>query len=161
MKSRPPRHAAGFSYIGTHRYSLTFCTYGHARVFTRADAVNLVLAQIQRAAAQQGFAVIAYCFMPDHVHLLVSGQLETSNCRTFIARAKQYSGFYYARAFNEKLWQRYGWERTLRDNELTRNIVTYIARNPVRGRLVRHAADYPFIGSSVYSRPQLLAMCGD
>ena len=74
---------------------------------------------------------------------------------------QSYEGRVAAQMFNEKLWQRYGWERTLRDNELTRNLVTYIVRNPVRAGLIRRSADYPFLGSFVYSRPELLAMCGE
>jgi REP element-mobilizing transposase RayT len=35
---------------------------------------------------------MAFCFMPDHVHLLVGGTCETSDGKRFIRRAKQYSG---------------------------------------------------------------------
>jgi REP element-mobilizing transposase RayT len=32
--------------------------------------VDEVLAHILRAADDESFAVVAYCFMPDHLHLL-------------------------------------------------------------------------------------------
>ena len=35
--------------------------------------------------------------MPDHLHLLVEGKSADSDAKQFIARAKQYSGFYYSR----------------------------------------------------------------
>jgi hypothetical protein len=35
--------------------------------------------------------------MPDHVHLLVEGQSESSDARALIARMKQNSGFYFKR----------------------------------------------------------------
>jgi REP element-mobilizing transposase RayT len=33
--------------------------------------------------------------MPDHLHLLVEGTHEDSDLKAFVARAKQYSGFYF------------------------------------------------------------------
>ena len=59
--------------------------------------------------------------MPDHVHLLIAAESEASDCLQFIARAKQYSGYYYARRYGGRLWQRYGFEHILRDTELTLN----------------------------------------
>ena len=130
-------------------------------MFTSADAVNLLRAPIARAANENAFSVIAYYVMPDHVHLLVIGDSEASDCRTFIARAKQYSGFHFAQVFEQKLWQRYGWERTLRDDEKTMDLIRYIVGNPVRAGLTKRAADYPFMGSLMYSLPDLLALVGE
>ncbi len=50
-----------------------------------------------RAASENEFDVIAYCFMPDHLHLLVEGKSDRSDGKPFIARAKQYSGYYMLR----------------------------------------------------------------
>ena len=36
--------------------------------------------------------------MPDHLHLVVEGESDESNRLTFIRKAKQYSGFYFAKA---------------------------------------------------------------
>src|SRR6185503_12001212 len=111
-----------------------------------SDAVDLVLSQIQRATSEERFALIAYCFMPDHVHLLVEGQVDDSDALRLIRAAKQYSGFYFKQRFGQQLWQRYGFERTLRDDEATLSVARYILENPVRARLVRNPEDYPFSG---------------
>jgi REP element-mobilizing transposase RayT len=66
-----PEHLKTFDYVGLHQYFLTFCTHERHRLFEKAGAVSLVRTQIERAATALQFAVIAYCFMPDHVHLLV------------------------------------------------------------------------------------------
>lgn len=126
---KPPR-LQSFDYLGLHRDSLTFCTDHRRHVFISQAAVTLVLSQISRAAAEQKFAVIAYCFMPDHLHLLVAGQSETSDCKHFIARAKQYSGYSYSKQFGSRLWQRYGFEHVLRDEELTPVVARYLLGNP-------------------------------
>jgi REP element-mobilizing transposase RayT len=58
-------------------------------LFISAAVVDLVIAQISRAARECAFAVPAYCFMPDHLDLLVEGKSDASDCRDFIKRAKQ------------------------------------------------------------------------
>ena len=126
MITNNPGHLEGFSYVGLHRYSLTFCTNGRRQVFTDAAVVELIVKQLSRAATEQKFSVIAYCFMPDHVHLLVEGLSDNSDGRRFIKAFKQYSGYYYSQKRRETLWQRYGFEHVLRDDEATVEVVRYI-----------------------------------
>ncbi len=98
--------------------------------------------------------------MPDHVHLLVEGQNTEADCRRFIARAKQFSGFYYAKTFGGRLWQRYGFERVLRHEEHTLVVAQYIFENPVRAGLVEQVEQYPFLGSAAYSVAAILQAVG-
>jgi len=74
----------------------------------------------------------------------------------FISRAKQYSGFYYQAAFGRRLWQRYGYERVLRNEESAISVARYILENPVRANMVERIADYRFCGSNVYTIEELL-----
>ena len=157
MDPQHPQHLKAFSYLGFHRYSLRFCTDDRRRVFTSQSAVDLLLSHILRVASEEQFAVITYCFMPDHLHLLVEGLAENSDCKRFIARFKQYSGFYYKRQFGTRLWQRYGFERVVRDSEHTFVVARYILENPIRAGLVAAIEEYPFVGSFVYTLPDLIA----
>ena len=156
MLTGNPGHLRTFDYIGMYRYFLTFCTDSRRHAFTKSEAVNLVLSQIERSAGQERFAIPAYCFMPDHLHLLVEAQAESSDCRRFIARAKQFSGFHYKRAFGHQLWQRYGYERALRNDESTLAVAKYILENPVRAGLVTRVEDYRFAGSRMFALPDIL-----
>jgi putative transposase len=115
------------------------------------------LSQILRARIETRFALIVYCFMPDHLHLLIEGETDASDCKRFITRAKQYSGFHYSWQFGGRLWQRYGFERVLRENEATEVVARYILENPIRARLARRVDEYPYVGSSVYDLPTLMA----
>jgi len=151
-----PGHVKSFDYLGLHRYSLTFCTNHRALFFTDKGRVDLVLEQILRSATENEFAIVAYCFMPDHLHLLVEGLSDRSNGLLFIDRAKQYSGYYFKKAFRTKLWQRYGFEHTLRNDEATLSVARYILENPLRAGLVERVQDYPFLGSLMYSLEQIL-----
>ncbi len=94
--------------------------------------------------------------MPDHLHLLVEGTSDGSDCRRLITEAKQYAGFYYAKAHGARLWQRYGYEHVLRDDEPMQVIARYILENPIRAGLVARVEDYPFLGSLVYSLADLM-----
>ena len=151
-----PRHLRNFDYVGFHRYSLTFCTFERREHFRSSSNVDIAKAQILRAAGQYAFDLVAYCFMPDHLHLLAAGARGDSDLKAFVACAKQYSGYYFKRATSNCLWQRYGYEHTLRDEESTVVVMLYIVANPVRAGLVSHPAEYPFWGSTVYSREQIL-----
>ena len=156
MQTGTPGHLKAFTYLGFYRYSVTLCTDHRRHVFTSNETVNLILEQISRAAGENQFAVIAYCFMPDHLHLLIEGQSESSDCRRFVARAKQYSGFYYSKAFDRRLWQRYGYEHVLRDDEETGAVARYILNNPIRAGLTEKVEDYPYVGSLVYELRDLM-----
>jgi putative transposase len=161
MLTGNPGHVKGFDYTGLHRHFLTFCTDRRQRLFVNQAVVDLVLLQILRAADDEQFAVVAYCFMPDHLHLLIEARSDSSNCLRFIKRAKQFSGFYYSRAHGNRLWQRYGFEHTLRDDNDTLRAARYILENPVRSRLVVNPQDYEFSGSRTHSVAEILEAVGE
>ena len=152
MRTNYPRHLPAFSYVGPHRYFLTFCCDRRRAAFTDAAVVNLVTAQFLRAAEEENIAIIASCFMPDHVHLVVEGLRDDSDLKRFVSSAKQLSGYHYTREYRKVLWQRYGHERVLREEQSTRRVVAYVLENPVRAGLVQTVRDYPHIRSSVYER---------
>ncbi len=154
-----PRHTEplrNFSYIGFHRYFLTFCTINRAPIFVSDATVDLVRAQIVRAAQECAFAVPAYCFMPDHLHLLIEGQSPSSDGRNFIKRSRQYSGFYFSKTYGMPLWQRYGYDHVVRDDEKTIVVARYILHNPLRAGLVKSIEEYRFSGSLEWPLPALL-----
>jgi putative transposase len=155
-----PRYHKGFDYVGFHRYSLTFRTFGDSDHFLEQSHVDLVLPQILRSADENQCAIPTYCFMPDHHHLLVEGTREDADLCRFVTRAKQFSGFHFSRQTGMRLWQRYGFERILRDYEDPRNAVRYIINNPVRKGLVASPEEYPYWGSSTRSRDELLDTYG-
>lgn len=160
MRTGRPGHLKQFDYRGFHRYFLTFCTYDRKRQFVEPGTVEIVLAQVLRAAEQERFAILAYCFMPDHVHLLVEGESENAECLRFIARAKQFSGFHFLKHAGTRLWQRYGFERALRSEEDTLAVARYIFENPVRAGLVSAPEEYAHSGSARYSIAAILGACG-
>ena len=102
------------------------------------------------------FAILAYCFMPDHVHLLVEGLSETSDLKRFAKMAKQRSGASHALSVGGPLWQEGYWETMLREADDSRTIARYIMENPVRAGLVASPLQYPFLGSDMWPVMQIL-----
>ena len=151
-----PRRLAAFSYIGLARYFLTFCTRNRRRVFFDEVIVGMTMLEFRQAADREEFAILAYCVMPDHSHLLVEGATHRSDFRRFVKRAKQQSGAAYALRHGAPLWQEGYYERVLRRDEDVGDIARYILWNPVRAGLVRTPAEYPYIGSDVWSIEELI-----
>ena len=96
--------------------------------------------------------------MPDHVHLVVDGLRDDADANVFIRAFKQYSGYYFKQTRRATLWQRYGFERALRDDTERMFAILYVIANPVTAGLVTHPADYPFVGSDMYSWDELRQM---
>ena len=151
MHLRRLRRRQDFTYQGKHRYSLVFTVYQRRAVFTESEPVALCLSHILRAAADRAFAVLAYCCMPDHVHLVVQGTSEEANLPRFVQRAKQLSGYHFRH--RRKLWQDGYYEYVIRPHEEIDRVVTYVLQNPVAAGIVRNAQDYPF--SADLRRPDL------
>ena len=147
--SRPVR-IRGFDYLGPYRYFLTFCTYARRDTFRDADIAPGVATQLRLTARELGFAILAYCLMPDHVHLLVEGTTDDADLRRFVKRLKQRTGQAYARRTASPLWQEGYFDRVLRAEEDSLAIARYIVENPVRAGLVQVASDYPYLGSDVW-----------
>jgi putative transposase len=151
-----PGHLRDFDYLGLLRYFLTFVTHLRRPLFADEHAVTVVWLQFLRAARQEGFEILAVCFMPDHVHLVAVGTFDASDFLAFIRRAKQLSGYYYSRHFKQRLWQPDSYEHVLRDNEATEAVIRYVIENPLKAGLVERIDDYPHFGSSVYPREALI-----
>ena len=153
--SRPQR-LSEFSYTGVYQYLLTFCTRQRERSFASPEAAATALAQFRQAASEELFALLAYCLMPDHVHLLVEGLADTSDLRRFAKLAKQRSGARYAIAVGKPLWQEGFYDHVLRGDEDVRTVARYIIENPVRAGLVSTPFDYPYLGSDVWTLNELM-----
>jgi len=135
------------NYAGKRAYFVTVCCKNRRPVFRNAGAVSLALHILRELSIRHEFAVHAYCFMPDHAHLLVEGLSPTSNLLEFVARFKQQSAFAYRREFGGVLWQPKAYDHVLRRADAMEDVAWYIWLNPVRKGLSREAWDYRFSGS--------------
>lgn len=152
--SRPPR-LSSITYREPAAYFLTTCVHERRPEFTSADVVGMTLGFFEREAASNGVAIDAYCFMPDHVHLLVECS-EAGDLRAFMTRAKQFSGYYFSQAHGRRLWQKGYFDRALRKEADRLVIIAYMVANPIRAGLCASSDAYPFWGAATHSREDIL-----
>lgn len=97
---------------------------------------------LSKYGAEYQLALIAYCLMPNHVHLIVIPGKEDSFAKTFNVCHMLYSQY-----FNKKnnttghLWQGRFYSCLLGENHLLAAI-RYVENNPLRAKLVKNAEDW-------------------
>jgi putative transposase len=145
---RRPRRFPGCSYRGRYRYLLTFCTANRAPLFARTELVQTAHARIQQTAVEEEFAVLAYRFMPDHLHLIVEGLNADADLRRFAKIAKQ--RVVYSLRDNHgvrDVWQEGFHDWILRPEQSLDEAIRYVLENPVRAGLVNQASDFRHSGA--------------
>ena len=121
------------------------CTFARRECFNDEALVNAVWSQFARTAEATDFDVPAYCFMPDHFHLLAEGVTSNADLRVFVAEAKRLAA-HAARPFiRGRLWQPGFYDRILRDRDDAYEIIRYIVENPARANLPEAQRTYPFV----------------
>jgi putative transposase len=148
LTSRP--RLKEFSYCGQFAYFVTLATTNREPLFEDSITVNLVRKVLVSLQIEGDFLILAYCFMPDHLHLLLQGISDGSNLIKFIKFFKQRSGFGYKNMMGKPLWQPSYYDHVLRKEEDLLEIARYIWNNPVRAGLVSSPHDYPYSGSFTY-----------
>jgi len=110
------------------------------RVETRARLLIEVLLEYRQ---QRKYLLHEFVVMPDHIHLLLTPAPEVS-----LERAVQFikGGYSHRRRKVEKIqvWQESFTNHRIQDAEDYEKHCEYLRMNPVRARLVRDAAAYPF-----------------
>ena len=116
MSNRPQR-LSGFSYVGAYQYFLTICTNGRRKWFEDEPAATWMTGQITQFFETRHFAVIAFCVMPDHVHLLLEGTTEDADLRAAMHVWKLTTGFAWTQQTRERLWQEGYYEHVVREED--------------------------------------------
>jgi putative transposase len=145
-------------------YSVTATTHRRIPWFRDAAVVEHCLGALKEAADQEHFGVYAYCFMPDHLHLLVGADSD-ADLVSFVKRFKQTTGWWFRNRYETgslkasptSLWHKSYHDHSVRSEEDLAQIATYIVGNPVRVGLVESAEEYPFSGSFGWDRDTLLS----
>lgn len=150
------RRLPGFEYAGFFHYSLTMCTFRRRPHFTRVEAVDCARGTFCEEAVAHGLVIPAYCFMPDHVHLVISGRSENADLVRFGKRSRQRIAFQLRQEAGVLFWQDGYYDHILRDHERLGRTIRYVVDNPVRAGLAVRWDLYPFTGSQLGSLRHVL-----
>ena len=113
------------------------------------------LTQFRESARVFAFEITAYCFMPDHAHILCVASSDASDLVSFVADAKQQSAYRFSKTVGGRLWQKGFYDHVLRDDQQMLAVVRYIVANPVRDGLTNATGEYPFCGSDAYTMQEI------
>ncbi len=144
-KRKPTPRLRSFDYLGQFVYSITVCAYSKTPIFTNERIVSNVLDVLDSVCQKEQFSILAYCFMPDHLHILLAGG-ERSVFIRMMKSFKQISSYRFRKSWGKPLWQRGYYDHVLRKDEEIEVVARYIWGNPVRNGLVSSIEDYPFSG---------------
>jgi putative transposase len=118
-------------YRGAVNVAFTLCVAGKVGLFTDDKIVSAFVALLAASAKRHDCVVSIYCFMPDHVHVLLSGQGESSDTWAAVVGFKQQTGFWLAKHHQEVRWQKDFFDHIVRRDEDLGAQMRYIAGNPV------------------------------
>jgi putative transposase len=135
------------SYIGRQWYFLTTCTLDRLPRFQDGTLVSEALDFLVQESRLEGIDIQAYCFMPDHLHLLANGTHPAADCLAFVKGFKQRAGFSFKQQKQESLWQDRPYDHILRQDERWEPVAYYIWMNPVRKGLCERPEEWPYSGS--------------
>jgi len=153
MRKNRPR-LKNFDYKGYHRYFVTICTHNKAPLFEDDALVRELVKTLRDKSDAFGFTVMVFCFMPNHIHLLLQGNSPDCDLKRFISAYKQSTGYQYKKQERSKLWQPSYYDHVLRKDEDMFSIARYILGNPVRKNLATHFLEYKYVGSFAFDISQ-------
>ena len=176
--SRPPtphRKRVRHYHNPGHCHELTFSCYHRLPLLTNHIWRGLLSEAIERAIARHTYHLVAFVFMPEHVHLLVYPGGNASTIDALLRAIKRPFSFRIKELLNEKnshlldqltleqrpgvrafrFWQEGpGYDRNLDRPDTVLAAIDYIHRNPERRGLVARAADWQWSSARWYESLQ-------
>lgn len=138
-------------YIGERPVTFTICIKDKREFFTSTDRFRVFEQILTNELNNFNCSACVYLFMPDHVHLTMTGNDSSSDIKKCIDMFKQKTGFWLAQNHSEVKWQKDYYDHILRSKENLEIHIKYILNNPVRAGLVDHWKEYKFKGSTIYN----------
>jgi len=128
-----PNYIRNYVYGGT--FFFTLVTKNGEKIFIDQTNVVVLMNAINTVKARKPFALIAYCIIPDHVHLLLTLPEDQNSFSQRIRDIKRVTTLALRKVKNNPklmLWQKRFWEHTIRDQRDMQNCFNYIHYNPVK-----------------------------
>ena len=138
-----------FDYTGNRAYHVTLVTRGREPILRGALATTVVSA-LSNATNALDATLLAYCIMPDHLHLLVHMDESRSSLVRLVQRFKHRTSYDYIQQAGERLWQPSFHDHVLRNHEELTDVARYIFGNPVKGGLATHAGEWAHSGGTLF-----------
>jgi putative transposase len=137
-------------------YFLTLVTYKRQNIFSISKTVALLHESIEHVICLHPFKIVAFVFLPDHLHFIWRLPEGDANYSTRISQIKRRFSKQYIAIFGAQLkksasqdkrreltiWQRRFWEHWICDEEDLNQHIDYIHYNPVKHGLVDRVCEW-------------------
>ncbi|MFO0952150.1 MAG: transposase [Isosphaeraceae bacterium] len=153
-----------------HAHELTFTCYQCHKFLVAERACRWLSESITAARRKLDFALWAYVFMPEHVHLIVCPRKPEYSMSALLMAIKEPVGrkamayleqhrpdwlprlARVRRGRRERLfWQSGGgFDRNITEPKTLQSMIDYIHQNPIRRRLVEHPSDWTWSSAGWY-----------
>jgi REP element-mobilizing transposase RayT len=137
------------AYAGNHAFHVTVVTRGREPLLTDALAASVIETMLE-VASRTDISLLAYCVMPDHVHILAEGESERADVLRFVQRFKQRTSYQHVGNTGQRLWQPSFHDHALRQSEGVNEVARYIFSNPREAGLGEEDAEWPYSGGTMF-----------
>jgi putative transposase len=131
------------AYSNADPFHVDLCTAHRRPVFHDSRLADMVVRRLNTQMRECGGPILAYCLMPDHLHVEI---VADPDLVLWVRLFKSATAAQAARlGLQGRLWQRGFHDRCLaRTDETLADVARYIVENPVRAGLVQRPEDWPY-----------------
>ena len=144
------------AYRGQKNVAFTANVEGRRPLFRDAEVVHAMLPILAEQTARFGCLVGIYCFMPDHLHLILCGQRDDADAKAAMDAFKTKTGLWLGANRHGWAWQDGYHDHIIRRGEDWRRQVRYAYLNPVRKGLTDDPSAWPHTGAIGFDLLELM-----
>ena len=123
------------NYVPGGTYFFTLVTFQRRKYFDTPHKLDLLHSKIRQVQRYKPFDLLAYCLLPDHIHLLIELPEEDCNFSIRVREIKRLTTLWMKRETLgnvDPIWQDKYWEHTIRDEKDLQTHFDYIHYNPIK-----------------------------
>jgi len=135
------------NYQGEVTTAFTLCVADKKSLFQDPAVVNDFVKILITALENSNCLAPVYCFMPDHLHIILTGTEPQADLWKTIVTFKQKTGHWLSRNMPTVRWQKDFYDHIIRTEKTIATQVRYVLDNPVRKGLVSSWQEYPHEGA--------------
>ena len=123
------------NYVPGGTYFFTLVTFQRRKHFDTPHKLDLLHSKIRQVQRSKPFDLLAYCLLPDHIHLLIKLPEEDCNFSIRMREIKRLTTLWMKRETLgnvDPIWQDKYWEHTIRDEKDLQTHFDYIHYNPIK-----------------------------
>lgn len=125
---------------------ITICSKDKKGIYSKSSFTRFSVDLLIELSKKNGIVLLAYCFMPDHVHFVVAVD-EDKSIVDLVRKFKSISTIKSRRfGFEGRIYQNRFYDHFIRKDEGLEKTVKYVLNNPVRKGLVEAWEDFPYSG---------------